>query len=608
MSEGPWVSTVSVSLAGLLMLVSCVGWGRLLARWAGIAVDGGLMAAWGLAVLLALGGGAVALGVATAPVLLGIEVLGIVGVLWPPRPALPRLDRTQGLFLAGAGAVLLVRLVFATGFGALEPCDDLLAYQPLVSQLAQSGDLISPFSLRRLASYGGQVVLQVMTVPNGPAGAMNVADAALAPVLLMGLGWSFLRRYGQPGILPLGFVLLIGIGCILRNNSASQATTVVCFLAVVRTLYLLLDAERRLRLCVILGVLAAAASSLRQISMVFPFLVMLACLPGHAARWGMRAALKDAAVVAASWLVFLAPWMVALQISSGTPLYPVLKGNFNPAIPFATAVGGWPQVGAMVLLMLRQELILVPLLMAPVAFFVPADRRLRLVQGAALAGTVIIIAGFSGADGNAMARYVQPTLMTGMVLSLLGAMATGVVSSRLVRVGLGAAIVYGIVHALYLDYVRFSAPQPLAEYSATLLGERLSAYAEAQREIPAGSPIYVYVSAPYSFDFRRNRIFNADIPGPVSPHRGQPSFQGGEALAAYLRSLGIRYVLFEDFETAIVWSLRPQEIVHIVDPAGQAINPLILDTQAGLRQLSRTRRVLYDGHGVILLDLNAAAE
>lgn len=601
------MSTLVIVLAVLLALASCAGWGRLLARWVGVDVDGGLMLAWGFAVLLALGGVAVGLGIATAPVLLGMELFGALGLLPPPRLSLPRLDRAQTLFLAGAGVVLLARVVFAARYGALEPCDDFVAYQPLVQQLLQVGDLIAPFSLRRMAAYGGQTLLQAMITPNGDAAAMVVADAGFAPFLVLGLGWSFLRRHGNPQILPLGFALMVGMGLLLRGNTASQATSLVCFLAVVCTLYLLLDSDRRGRICLVLGLLAAAASSLRHLNMPFPLLLMLVFLPEHVTRRGWRASLRDAAMVAASWLVFLAPWMAALYASSGTPLYPVLKGNHNPAFQFATAVGGWRQVAGMLLLSLNSILVLVPLLLAPVALFVPSDRRLGRIQIAAFAGAAVIVAAFSAAEADAMVRYVQPTLLTAFFVSVITALATGVVSSPLVRIAMTAAVIYGVGHALYVDYVRISAPEPSTKYSLALLDQRLAAYAAAQQTVPQGASIYAYVSAPHGFDAARNRVFNADGPGPVSPNRAQPFFKGADALAAYLQSLGIRYVAFEDFETAVTWCLRPREIARITDPAGQPWKPFLADTRANLHELARTRTVLYDAHGVILVDLGKAS-
>ncbi|MGE5518090.1 MAG: hypothetical protein ACM31D_19990 [Bacteroidota bacterium] len=601
------MSTLIIVLATILTLAACAGWGRVAARWVGIPVDGGLALSWGLAVLLALGGGAVALGIAKAPVLLGIEACGAACLFLPPRLALPRLDRAQALFLAVAAVVLMVRAVFATRYGALEPCDDLLAYQPLVQQLLQTGDMEAPFSLRRMAAYGGQTLLQAMTVPNGDAAAMVVAEAAFAPVLVLGLGWSFLRRYGSPQVLPLAFALMVGLGLVLRNNTASQATSLVCFLAVVRTLYLLLDADRRGRLCVMLGLLAAAASSLRHLNMPFPLLLMLAFLPGHVARRGWRAALVDGGMVAASWTVFLAPWMVALYASSATPLYPVFKGNHNPSFEFAAAVGGWRQVADTLLFSLNAPLFLVPLGLVPVSFFIPKDRRLCLVQGAALVGAAIIVVGFSAAEADAMVRYLQPTLLTAFFVSILAALATGVIASPLVRAAMAVAIIYGCGHTLSVEYARVTAPRPSFKYSVTLLAERLAAYAQAQESVPAGQSIYAYVSAPYGFDSARNRVFNADGPGPVSPNRAQPFFKGADALADYLQSLGIRYVAFEDFETAVTWCMRPVELAYITDPAGQAWKPFLADIRANLHQLAASRRVLYDNHGVTLVDLGGAA-
>ncbi len=71
---------------GVLVLVAIDGWGGLAARWmTNVPVDAGLRLAWGMAVLLAIGGALVAVGLATRPVVIGVVGLGLSLALLLPR-------------------------------------------------------------------------------------------------------------------------------------------------------------------------------------------------------------------------------------------------------------------------------------------------------------------------------------------------------------------------------------------------------------------------------------------------------------------------------------------------------------------------------------------
>lgn len=593
----------------LVFVASCAGWGRLVEQCVRVKVDGGLMLAWGLAAVLAVGGGAVALGAATAPVLVGIEMLGLCALLLLPRLRLPVIDRPTAAFAVIAAAMLLIRLLAAAGIGAYEPCDDTLAYQPLVQQLLQAGDLVAPFSLRRLAAYGGHTLLQAMVTPNGDPAALPMVDSAVAPIFLLGLAWSFLARHGRPQVLPLAVSLLFGLGLILRVNTASQTTSLVCFLTVARTLYLVIEAERRTLLCVVVGLAAAAAVSLRHLNLPFPALLMLAFLPGHVARRGWRPALTDGCVTAASWLAFLAPWMMALYASSGTPLYPLFKGFHIGSVDYASAslVGGWRQVAIALWETLALGPMLIMVVFIPLAFLVPRDRPLRLIQLAAVAGAAIIVAAFPAAGSISMARYMQPTLATAFLLSVISAFATGVISSRLARIVVALLVVPLLGMIAYREVSGLIAAKPREPFAQARYGERMAAYAEAQGRIPVGQPIFVYVSTPYAFDAERNRIHNADEPGPVSPPPGLPFFRGAEAVAAYLRGLGIDHVAFEDFDTAVTWCIGTPGMDDLHEQLWQPWKPYLADLRDNLHELARTRRVEYDAHGVTLVDLSQPA-
>jgi hypothetical protein len=63
--------------------------------------------------------------------------------------------------------------------------------------------------------------------------------------------------------------------------------------------------------------------------------------------------------------------------------------------------------------------------------------------------------------------------------------------------------------------------------------------------VPAGEPFIAKVSEPFRLDFSRNRIYVVDWAHGSSPPPGMPFGKGGDALADYLLSNSIRYMVYE---------------------------------------------------------------
>lgn len=607
MTEGHWLSSVSATVTGLVMVASCAGWGRLLARWSRVPADPGLSLGWGLAVLLFLGGCATALGVARASVLIGLVGVGVVAAWatmhWRPPVEISR--RTAAL-AGGVALVLLVKLVMAAHTVVLQPADDFLGYQPLITQLLQTGNMEAPFSLRRLAAYGGQILLQAMAVPSGDFNGMVATDAGLGPIFVFALGYSFLARTGQVRPLCVLVAVALALGTLTRLNTASQATSLACFLTLVRTLQMVAESDHRLRLYVIYGLVAAGAGSLRHLNLPFPALLLLAFLTGQAARLGWRTALGENVVAGLAWTLFLTPWMVALYASSATPLYPLIKGYHRPDFDFSSAPGGWKQVVWMVLGVFANVHIYKLLIFVPLAYMFRHDRSLRAVQTAALVGAVVVMAAFPGAEAFHIARYIQPTLATAFVPTVLAVLSSDMIRTPLVRRGVVVVLAIMVGQSLRVDIERLGGwMEPVYHRGMTL--RRMAVYAEAQKLVPPGQGIFVYVSTPFAFDFSRNRVINADEPGPVSPPPGLPFFQGADSLAEYLRGQGLRYVVYEDSRTALVECLRLSGIELNDEQLWQPWKPYLYDFMANLDRLRHSRPVLLDKDGVFLIDLEEIA-
>jgi hypothetical protein len=132
-------------------------------------------------------------------------------------------------------------------------------------------------------------------------------------------------------------------------------------------------------------------------------------------------------------------------------------------------------------------------------------------------------------------------------------------------------------------------------------------YSGMQQAVPAGETLLTRLEYPFTLDFSRQTVFVADYPGGSSPPPGMPSFQGAEALAAYLIGQGVRYVAYSyrseagfDLER---WGHRRHEETH---PWTQAQARLAFDFQRSLDELGKTRAIVHDDGDVFVIDLARA--
>jgi hypothetical protein len=76
------------------------------------------------------------------------------------------------------------------------------------------------------------------------------------------------------------------------------------------------------------------------------------------------------------------------------------------------------------------------------------------------------------------------------------------------------------------------------------LDEGQAQMARLQQATAPGTRMLVFVNRPFQFDFTRNRIETSDCAGRVSPPPGLKLAAGDDAITAYLRGAGIRYIAF----------------------------------------------------------------
>lgn len=635
--------TERAAMWGAVVLISMIGWGGLIARLAypGRRVDLGLRLAWGAGGLIAAGGVLMLLTVATAPVLVVLLLGGVALALWDGVRAratfgpdlIAGLRRWPAVSLVVVGAVaVLAGVAYAAGASGaiLNGNDDQAAYLPLIQKLLDTGTLVEPFSVRRLTCFGGHTFLQALATV-GAASVMQapIVDLGLSVVatllLILGVAADDRSRLSRKlVVLPLIFIVTLEN---VRINTASAMSGVVFFLAMFRTATWKGFAERPRAGGVILGMLGAAACSLRH-SYFVPVAMFLVVfyLPKalevvRAAPQDRRRPLNEIVAAAAAVVLFLVPWSLQAQRAIGTFLFPLVMGNYRPDyIAFTTK----STFNDRVFLYWSNICACAPVRSIPMFLLAGLFMPWRRSRGALPA---LMIAGFLGfaltiwslpmSNQHDIARYYYGFTTAAVVAIIL----TGTRArwhDGAGRLRKSALVPFVLVIAAFASQLHEERARIYADYLS--LGRQILAskdklredsavpYQKLQAKIPAGERMIVMLDDAYWFDFKRNRIDLVDLPGAASPPPGMP-LDDDERLAKYLLDQGYHYLAFVHFNASKSLYKRDHWIKIRNSSKAEEIwkksAPYYLDTFDRFDGLSKSRRVVYDDGVMVAVDLTS---
>lgn len=616
-----------------LLFFALAGWGAIAARIARAdPPDFGLSAALGAAGYLAIAGPLVAAGLLTRPVILALIGAGVAGFAWREATApvaiwhrirdgmlFFRRRPALGAFAAVLVVLAGVRLVGAVAALDASPWDDDVAYTGFIRRLLDAGDLVEPFSFRRLGAYGGQTALGALAGARGTLANVHLIDRGLA------LGVAVLAMLGlarERGTQPVWLALIALVVLVLPEtavNTASYWTGLVMFLA----LYRLVVREH----WALVGAVAAATCTLRQNFLVpvgvFVASVLIARLIGLLRELPVREAWarerRHWAWTAGVALAVIAPWWLAAQLSSGTFLFPIVDGTWNHELVLRPEVVRWPEeLGLLVTCCLDSSpLVVIPILALALAF-VTDHRPGRPLSSLALAsavGLVALVHGFPSSEALHIWRYAF-----GFAAALAIALALELGASDDARVELAPLGRWIVLAALVLQLTVERGA--MARQATALVGDLRQAaaidrrgdpgaraerrrYAAMQAAIPPGERAVVMLDDPAMLDFAKNPIANLDVPGFASPGDQLPAFRGAEALRTYLVAQGYRYAAFVRSERSRYCFRREFEIERMFSDTEifEVMSAYSLDAIDSLAELANTTTVRYDADGLVVLDL-----
>lgn len=607
-------------LAFLLFVIS--GWGYVVARIARIQdADLGLRAVWGLAGYLAICGPLLAAGVLSRPVILVLVGVGALAAAWQEwTAATPLWERVVdglgalrarpgiGLFVLLLVALVVFQIVGAVATLDRNPWDDDIAYTPLVKRLLDTGDLVEPFSFRRLGAYGGQTLLDALAGARGTLANVHLIDRGLCyAVALLALA-GYARKLGTHALWTAVIALVLVLLPDTSINTASYWSGVVVFVGLYRCVV-----DERWALA---GLVGAAACTLRQNYIAVAVVFLGIALLSRLLRNGWTAEKRNWLLAAGLAALVLVPYLIAAYRSNGTFLFPFMEGTWNPSVSLRATAPTWTdELQFLVWCFIETHpLVVIPSVFAVIVFASDPrpSRPIVALLVASTVGLVLMVHAFVGSDANHLWRYAFASAVT---LLAVFSLEIGADDSTARLVPLGRWVLLASL-LLQLAVQRETLPKRFAGLAENIREARLGdpgaraqqqRYARLQAAIPAGERVLVMLDDPAFLDFARNRIFNLDTPGYASPSPGLPAFGGPDALRAYLRGLGIRYVAFVRSDRSRYFYRRAFWVWRIFNDAEifQTMSAYALDSIGALATLSTQVTVLHEEDGLVALDLGA---
>jgi hypothetical protein len=130
-------------------------------------------------------------------------------------------------------------------------------------------------------------------------------------------------------------------------------------------------------------------------------------------------------------------------------------------------------------------------------------------------------------------------------------------------------------------------------------------YRQLQASVPAGERLAILLDEPAHLDFGRNPIWNLDMPGYSSLPPGIPFFRGAEALRAYFRGIGVRYLAFVR-PTFSRYHYRREYWVEMLAndmEIWRLFAPYLIDFLDSLGTLAEEHKRLFEERGLVVVDL-----
>jgi hypothetical protein len=560
---------IGAFLWGFVLLASFAGYGSLIGRLLGRkSSDDGLAIAWGLSLLIIVGGGLNLTRAISPGLIVGLVLAGVAA--WLARGGVRRLVMAarglRGWDYLMLGVLLLGYMNWLCFSQCPEPgkrwsyalvISDDSAYTLYPVQMLHTGGLgIDPFSNRLTQSLGGESFLQALVLAVLPIEYIHLADPGLAYPMMAVLILT-MRRVTAPARLALA--LLFATYPTASQNASAVAIPVVLLVAMARVLGRVRPADPAWSGA---GVALPLAALMSLKSTLIPGGVLVVFL------WGVILAVMTrrirpvvfGALVGVFALLMLFPWMVCSYWSAGTLLYPFLGEGFREhssvAFPHKTGYGLRSTAAVLdplIQLASKPQTLVVLTGVAAASICILVRRTTAAYRATMIAGcgaSLFCIGLFAVVLGIGDAWryfYPYPVFTNLLAYGTLFRLASHSGRWRHIR---AATYLFLSVPILFYGTKAVQRSRDLPDSIAGALAgrarfpaEQIDQYRRIQAAVPPGCRFLCLMDWPLLFDLNRNDFFYADDIGVVSPPPGIPLAGPPEELADYLRSAGCRYVV-----------------------------------------------------------------
>jgi len=313
----------------VLLFFSLAGWGKGLLFFFGEKEYGiGESTAFGMAILGLLGGWLNFFRIISPLLLWFLTALGLLLFLLNRKPGdmLGYLWNRCSPWTQALGLLALFLIVLRTLDGALRPLnphDDLQSYLVYPAQMLSAGRiLVDPFNEGRFGILGGQSFLNAMLLAMAPVRYAGLLESVVGWWIFLMLVVEQGMRRQIAGLTIIVFLVVLNIDIPPQVNISSIVTSLVLFFVFWQR-SMQNDLHGGFREILLRAILIAALVSLKTVNLfcvaVFGFVLFL--LEGRRMlrrRWG------DLGKIVALTFLFLSPWMVVMNQSVGTFLFPIL--------------------------------------------------------------------------------------------------------------------------------------------------------------------------------------------------------------------------------------------------------------------------------------------
>jgi len=537
-----------VALIGSILVISAfAGLGRAVQRSFG---EGGTVAeaiGLGFAINLTIGGLLNLFGAISLATVIAIEIGGLVAFF---------LDRRQLIYeiksyVKQPYPLLLVSVFYllSVSTGAFNWNDDFNGYLIPVEKIIQTHQLGSdPFLLERLEGLS-HFYAQAFYVLQFGYEHLSMFDPGLGRIIIGLLLIERLAKYfATYPVIALALLTSALLVAWTWNTAAP-----VAILTALLTLVTFEVIEQKTR-PVYFGLVSAAAISLKVSAVPYVGLLGAIWVLSVARRHGIRYTTGATVRAAFAGVATLLPWMIALDFSSGTFMFPILGDGYytlGAIYRFFSWDALWHTARTQTHFIFGNLLVI----LAGLVLVLKCEQQTRWLIAAIAAATfscILLIIYATGGGGESF-RYTLPICASFGIVALVKIANGNVVKSYRAKILfslLALTAAFFIIPArAFLTINRDNVFTIISGQAQNKLEALLSLRIElrqAQELVPEHERILALTDAAMLLDFVRNPVWpTGNYPGASSPPPKISTLKTPSELRGYLLRLGIAYVLFE---------------------------------------------------------------